>query len=559
MITSINASNAGRYTALFKEATATLQKKDAKYSEIFDLEGYFSVIEELVGIDKKYTILPLDEDYFEIDANTRTITVPAGFKKNGIAVQGDEIAEIVYFRVNRYFDFTDLDTTEIVIQWETDTQSGVSTPWVRDIESDPDYLIFGWPIDSRITANAGTIKFSVRFLMWDKTDVNNPVITYSLSTLTAQAIVNPGLDFSESELVPDDMSNLIMNRITNTTPAGASTADNPIFLLAMDTSEVDLGEDGTYTFKVQAYSPDAGILSYMWDKDGVTLTGKVDYEAVDKETDTPDDRKTYYTASVNDEGETIYIPITTLAGKDSFEEVVGTVYEQFAYLTVNSVGEYSAVAQNRVNKSTAKTVSGPTVIPGPDNSVITFVLADPIMRADDYIVVLSPVVTNDSTTNLSYQWYKDGEIIADATSATYSVVGDGETADIQGNYSLKVTAKRNGASISTESDLYWITYAAQAPKAVALGADYYTAGEVLTVDKVTFENDYYNGQNTYSYQWYKVKSDNTKEAIAGAEESSYTTSSAQGGVKICCGVKNNYNGTISDEVYSTVIVLSAAD
>jgi hypothetical protein len=33
-----------------------------------------------------FTKLPLEEPYFEINANNRTITIPAEFKKNGIAV-----------------------------------------------------------------------------------------------------------------------------------------------------------------------------------------------------------------------------------------------------------------------------------------------------------------------------------------------------------------------------------------------------------------------------------------------------------------------------------------
>lgn len=117
MITSINSENAGRYKALFEEASAALKNIDdgETYDEIYDLEGYFSVLEQLSNIDIKYTILPLDEEYFKIDANTRTIEVPSSFKKNGIAVQGDEVAEIIYFKIARYFDFTDLNSTDIVI------------------------------------------------------------------------------------------------------------------------------------------------------------------------------------------------------------------------------------------------------------------------------------------------------------------------------------------------------------------------------------------------------------------------------------------------------------
>jgi hypothetical protein len=41
--------------------------------------------------------------------------VPDEFKKNGISVLGDEVAEILFFEVDRFYDSTDLSQTEIAI------------------------------------------------------------------------------------------------------------------------------------------------------------------------------------------------------------------------------------------------------------------------------------------------------------------------------------------------------------------------------------------------------------------------------------------------------------
>jgi hypothetical protein len=55
-------------------------------------------------------------------------------------------AETIYFKVPRYFDAMDLDHTTIYIQWQyTNSQNGqpeqgISHEWVRDIESEDDYL-----------------------------------------------------------------------------------------------------------------------------------------------------------------------------------------------------------------------------------------------------------------------------------------------------------------------------------------------------------------------------------------------------------------------------------
>lgn len=53
---------------------------------ITTLEEYFSWLRVLSKFDKKFTRLPIDEECFEINANTRAINIPASFKKNGVAI-----------------------------------------------------------------------------------------------------------------------------------------------------------------------------------------------------------------------------------------------------------------------------------------------------------------------------------------------------------------------------------------------------------------------------------------------------------------------------------------
>ena len=119
MITFINESNSEKYHVLFDKASAALAKKEGVSQDqlpIETLEQYFFHIKSLSELDKKYIVLPLDEEVFEINANTRQITVPPTFKKHGIGVQGDQVAEIVYFKIDRFFDAMDLNNTEIYIQ-----------------------------------------------------------------------------------------------------------------------------------------------------------------------------------------------------------------------------------------------------------------------------------------------------------------------------------------------------------------------------------------------------------------------------------------------------------
>ena len=90
---------------------------------ISSLNEYFQHIEDLAalaigngrsGSDPYFLRVPVDEPYFEINANTRVISVPAALRQVGVI--GDKFAEIVFFKIDRYFDAIDLDTRQIYIE-----------------------------------------------------------------------------------------------------------------------------------------------------------------------------------------------------------------------------------------------------------------------------------------------------------------------------------------------------------------------------------------------------------------------------------------------------------
>lgn len=127
MITkTTNLSDA--YTKLFDE----IRQKSNGAIDINSVEGFFGNIIEISALvvneegltGKKYLRLPLDEPMFEIDANTRKIDVPAEFKSNGLSVQGDHLAETVYFVIDRYFDYMDFNNTSVSINWKMGSETG---------------------------------------------------------------------------------------------------------------------------------------------------------------------------------------------------------------------------------------------------------------------------------------------------------------------------------------------------------------------------------------------------------------------------------------------------
>jgi len=238
-------------------------------------------------IKRYFTRLPLDEEFLDINADTREIKIPSSFARNGVGVQGDEMAEVVYFKINRYFDAMDLASNDmnIIIQWEAkdaDKQAiiGISPNYGKDIETSPGDIIFGWPIYSELTKNPGTIKFAVRFFSFGEVDPETGLRTlnYSLATLPAELSIGATLDYDliSGAVKTVDRGNIITGRIKSSGVHDASspipgTPDITTPLYAIDELDptvrvVDLPveEHGTRTLAIAAKPHDFGAIIYDW-------------------------------------------------------------------------------------------------------------------------------------------------------------------------------------------------------------------------------------------------------------------------------------------------------
>lgn len=255
------------------------------------LETYFSNLDEIKNLQtsqlengKFLLVMPADEPYFEIDANARTITVPAAFKKYGVGVYGDHYAELLTFKIDRYFDNQDFMNTKIAINWNF-TPTGSRVPafeetqaqkaFAKDDELEPGYVVFGFFVTKEMTPSKGILSFSVTCY----NDSNNE-ITYSFNTQVAQVTINDGftlLDPSEVKNVGDDF----LSRISSSayTPEGVSPIEDPVWELgALDEDNKPLGlenelnfnmdangvEDETLDITTQAYAPGLNTMKYTW-------------------------------------------------------------------------------------------------------------------------------------------------------------------------------------------------------------------------------------------------------------------------------------------------------
>ena len=481
MITYINSSNANKYSSLFSEAEKALvtywlnkgdvnpfdddhfgawDEENQSYEHgITSLNTYFSWIEDLLNIEgttslipytadgtkeeeedeifidgMKFAILPIDEDVFEIDANTRRISVPQVFNTNGLSVQSDQISEVVYFKVNRYYDATDLYTQDIMIEWinaEKEDNKGYSTPVVKILDETGNYIIFGWALSNKLTQAAGTITFAVRFYTYDKVERK---INYSLSTLTQTAKIMPNIDLDILKLlqengkvsgysVIDTDAETIRNRAVNSTagdqgdsaadpvvieegygfdPEGSGSANSKVVLLTEQA-------DGTFiaTVKGSGYTTDGGSISYSWIK--------CDYEDNHTDVANPVDYSVNWTVIELAEAkglsekypsllfykkidEKTYEPVEDLEALDA--ETSPTVCYKGSKCVFNGVGCYYFYIGNRKGKASASTLAGPFIV-YPANT-------PQIIEAEDKVIFIDD--ENKNTITVEYKLNDDPDV-----------------------------------------------------------------------------------------------------------------------------------------------------
>lgn len=399
MISKITESNKELIKARLKEISMAL---DGNEDSISSLESYYANITRIAPLTTnfhnapyKYFLMPIDEPVFEIDANKRTITVPQHFAKNGVGVHGDHMAEILYFRIDRYFDYQDLMNVDaIVINWQfkpanasrnAEIETHTSYALAPDETYDPGHIMFGWVIGNFVeiddqgiehqhfmTPSKGTINFSVSFLKRVGSDYK-----YVLNTLIASVNINDSITLDDPTKL-DDLSHPIFERLSDSeyTPEGVTPLEDPVFRTNPIESEIDgqrvteykglpkvadfqLNNDGSeeesLILQTIGYASDDGIIKYRWfgttatgdsvSRDADVLTSINDYVITSDTVKNP--HITYYVL-VDNEMKTL-----TEAELDEadFAELIQQrdIFELGSHLEVATAGEYQVEMQSTKN------------------------------------------------------------------------------------------------------------------------------------------------------------------------------------------------------------------
>lgn len=603
MITYVNKDNHAAYEKLYAEALTDLKKLDpVRYAntKIDSLESYFAHIVELLALTdptdkrygdtygRKYSILPLQEEYFEIDANSRAIKIPESFSKNGLGVLGDHTAETIYFKVNRYFDAMDLYYTDIYIQWKNAEGAGFAKEWVRDIETFDDEMVFGWVLGSDTESGvpgplscSGPLQFSIHFVKTKKKNPDDPestekVVVYNLGTLTANAVVNSSLDF-DIGVQNDELNNTLAGNFENTTTKTDTTIlvfkfvyefDNLVAAGGVEQDGVisaDLNDDNELLMKVSAYA-DKGSMSYrIYKQKGA----EEDIDGEDKELfakmtvyyeETPDthfqDNKIYYLENKAN---------PDLTKKEDFdialitEDEVGlpipsdtNYYEEYGVYTLKENTTIKSQPITGYYYTTASAITADGAETSPLISTKKVLLSPPEKATIDaenqaaYVdgqkvgVELAPKFL-EKTGKTSYIWSAKKH---NQTEYTQVAEIEGEatyTPTEEAYYSVKVKTNRNLDSVLSDDEvIYCVT---NKPKEAEInirnmeGIDSLAANPSFGPMALYEPTNPLNNDYGLTYQWYKIV-DGIEEIIANATNPRYSPTEV-GNYK--CKVTAHYN------------------
>ena len=258
MITSYNDSNKALYEELFERMSQYSGK------EITSLHEYLAALDTLMKEmstqlnANNYNLLrlPLTEPVFEINPDTREIKVPDVFAKNGLTIQGDKLAEIVWFKMPRFFDLTDFynfnnagtksnssfEDYHTYIEWYNPTakieenQRGVDLAYA--MTCDEDYIYFGWPLADKVSGESGNVQFTVRFL-----GVKDGEIRYNFSTKIQQCQIKTTLNFDllgDKSYRADSWEDLIYTRPVYSGVVNSVDSPAPVIIKGLEDGMQDL-------------------------------------------------------------------------------------------------------------------------------------------------------------------------------------------------------------------------------------------------------------------------------------------------------------------------------
>lgn len=445
---------------------------------------------DLLDLNKPiYMLLPLDEAPFTINANARTISIPADFAKCG-AVKGDNYCEIATFVIDRYFDFKDLAEAQIAVQWiNANKEEGISHIQLIDLESEEGKIRFGWPLVSDITKYPGQVQFAVRFFIEDSETAGK--FHYLLNTQTFTLNVKDSLNVVNPKHEYENDINEFKRFVSNSSNPAYTTPVSPFFTTV--NGGIDLPKYGaidldsnTLTLEAQAVAADLGDITYKWfyipsgSEEKQELADGVVYElealkhveveeipekkGLDKfwvktGSDEAESYELYDGVWPPEEGTKLYEVITSLKMVDSSVDIVGEYW-------VEAVNTIKGTAS--VSNTTNPVPSTHCIVPAPNKIVYVKDLkahqfAEALNGKPAQVGLAIELKADGNNPTMSYVWSKSTTGANGEYAAIPGADGPSYTATEAGWYKVEPKAQLNRKVESEPSTICKVTKVPEAP------------------------------------------------------------------------------------------------
>lgn len=431
-------------------------------------------------------------------------------------------------------------------------------------------MIFGWALNSDITKYPGTIKFAVRFYKLQTGDDGQPEITFSLSTLTQSATINPALDFTikqgnfDAKVYNDSakIKNRLKNSVTPSeldialspyflvnlptegelediwgTVANPENEDKPYGLIDLQTGRLNEANEPTvdgYAFKVQATSDDAGVIGYQWYRQALDsqIEGKEDGVMIYERTN-----DTHYSSAhpyylKNEDKDTglvswqPYIVPSNLLNQVIEDEDAAKLYERYSKYDMTKTGYYRVEAINYKGVSSKALESNLIKVPGPEPLELVYEAsqANTLLDTNGQATITMKGVTGQNGDKITYTWDDpddgaEGAIQTHTTEQnvedTFAIaqVAEANRASYDNTFKVDVYAARNGDKTPVQTVEFRVTDPAHELVVTVPQETIKKPASRDAVLKVEVTNPYGVVSDEVRYDWYRALDINEDEEL----------------------------------------------
>ena len=159
-----------------------------------EYESLYYAINDPNNLDT-YITIPYDEPIYEINLNTREVQTP-----EFLSVLEDHNSEIIWFKVDRFYDNFDLYGSTCWIQYKNALKEEhicLSVPRVIK-ETNHDVLYIPWPVCGPATKAAGKIEFAFHFFRMSE---DGQRVMYALNTKPANSKILHGMSINPTDFL----------------------------------------------------------------------------------------------------------------------------------------------------------------------------------------------------------------------------------------------------------------------------------------------------------------------------------------------------------------------